>query len=167
VPGEPSAPAAQLLGTPGASSPGVDAQEEKVVAQVMRRRFIALAPGDALLEAELLMRMARVRFLPVAVGGALVGGLSHRALLVAALAKKLPGRRSQALASWLRETPVARIMGSPVSVTPGTSLGEAVARLLDKGDGCLSVVEPGAGGKRLVGLVTASDLLRAAFGFPR
>ena len=131
--------------------------------QVMRRHFIALAPGDALLEAECLMRMARVRFLPVAMGGALVGGLSHRALLAAALAKTLPGARPGALASWLRGTPVARIMASPVFVTPRTGLGEATARLLEKGHGCLSVVEPGAGKNLLVGLLTASDLLRAAF----
>lgn len=135
-------------------------RDTKLVADVMRRRFIALAPEDSLLEAERLMRMARVRFLPVSADGALLGGLSHRALLGATLASIGRG----ALEPWLRETRVASVMErSPGCVTPGTSLEEAAARLVDQGEGCLLVVEPGPGEARLVGVVTESDLLRAAF----
>ena len=134
--------------------------ELKRVGQAMRRRFIALAPEDSLAEAERLMRMARVRYLPVCAGGVLVGGLSHRALLASALAAD--GERASA--RWLRETPVARVMErAPAHVTPEAPLADAAGLLVEVDGGCLPVLDPGAGEPRLVGVVTESDLLRAAF----
>jgi CBS domain-containing protein len=128
----------------------------------MRRRFIALAPGDPLLEAERLMRMARVRFLPVSDDGVLVGGLSHRALLGSILAGE--GRNPLPLARWLSETPVAVVMEpEPARATPDMRLDEAAMLLVEVDGGCLPVVEPEAGAALLVGVVTESDLLRAAF----
>lgn len=127
----------------------------------MRRRFIALAPGDPLLEAERLMRMARVRFLPVSDDGVLVGGLSHRALLGSILASD--GRSPLPLARWLSETPVAVVMEpDPARATPDMRLEEAALLLVEIDGGCLPVVETKSTAL-LVGVVTESDLLRAAF----
>jgi len=128
----------------------------------MRRRFIALAPGDALLEAERLMRMARVRFLPVSDDGVLVGGLSHRALLGSILASD--GRSPLPLTRWLSETPVAVVMEpDPARATPDMRLDEAALLLVEVDGGCLPVVEAETGAALLVGVITESDLLRVAF----
>jgi CBS domain-containing protein len=133
----------------------------------MRRRFIALAPADPLLEAERLMRMARVRFLPVADAGLLVGGLSHRALLGVSLLEPVSLLPAEAFARWLRETPVAEVMArEPVAVTPETQLVAAAALLLELCEGCLPVVEDRGVPARLLGVLTESDLLRAAFELP-
>jgi len=139
----------------------VDLQAQRV-GQVMRRRFIALAPGDALLEAERLMRMARVRFLPVSDDGVLVGGLSHRALLGSILASD--GRSPLPLTRWLSETPVAVVMEpDPARATPDMRLDEAALLLVEVDGGCLPVVEAETGAALLVGVITESDLLRVAF----
>ena len=55
------------------------------------------------------------------------------------------------------------MLDSPYVVTPETPLRVAASRMARLGIGCLPVVEPGEHGGRLVGLVTESDLLRAAF----
>jgi len=46
------------------------------------------------------------------------------------------------------------------TIAPGATLGEAAALLLGRRIGCLPVVKPDG---TLVGLVTETDLLRAAF----
>ena len=129
------------------------------VGGVMHRSFIALEPSETLVEAELLMRMARVRALPVALDGVLVGVLSYRALvewLVVRSAHEAVGRASP------RETRVDALMEeSPSRLTPGARLDEAAARLVDRDDGCVPVVEELS--DRVVGVLTEMDLLRAAY----
>jgi acetoin utilization protein AcuB len=130
------------------------------VGRVMRRRFIALGPSETLLEAERLMRMARVRVLPVALEGELVGVLSYRALVESLLGATADDRVADDAS--LRETRVASLMdGSPCALTPGARLEEAAARLVDRGEGCLPVVDELS--ERLVGILTETDLLRAAY----
>ena len=51
--------------------------------------------------------------------------------------------------------------GRPFSLTPGAALDEAAARLVDRDDGCVPVVEELS--ERLVGVLTETDLLRAAY----
>jgi CBS domain-containing protein len=134
------------------------------VGDVMRRRFIALAPTDSLLDAERVMRMARVRTLPVADHGALVGALSHREVMSHSLASAAGEADPRACGRWLRDTPVAALMQpQPRSVTRETALAEAAARLLADGAGCIPVVEAGGATPRLIGLLTETDLLRAAY----
>jgi CBS domain-containing protein len=130
----------------------------------MRRRFIALAPADSLLDAERVMRMARVRTLPVMDGGELVGALWHREVLERSLRSVLGAADPAACARWLRDTPVAALMQRrPPAVTRETALAEAAARLLEDGAGCLSVVDSEGVAPRLIGLVTETDLLRVAY----
>lgn len=132
------------------------------VGDVMRRRFIALAPGDSLVDAERLMRIARVRSLPVVSGSTLVGVLSNRNLLESCLGASRAS--PEALGRFLVDTRTAELMDAdPAAVTPGTPLGDAARLLLDLREGCLPVVEAPGPVPRLLGIVTESDLLRAAY----
>jgi CBS domain-containing protein len=135
------------------------------VSALMRRRFVTLRPEDSLLEADRLMRMARVRALPVALGDELAGMLSHRLLLLAALADELRNAPGELPGRFLRENRVSSVMDrEPRVVTPETQLAVAVARLLEREEGCLPVVDAAGPAARLVAILTESDLLRAAYG---
>jgi CBS domain-containing protein len=130
------------------------------VADVMRRQFISLAPEDTVREAELMMRLARVRFLPVVRDGALLGLVSYHRLVQDWLGRLLrrrsgpdPARRG-----------VDRLMSpAPEALRPESSLGEAASRMAAAALGFLPVVEQVEGRPQLLGVVTESDLLRAAY----
>ena len=128
----------------------------------MRRDFIKISRGETLLEALELMRLARLRHLAIESDGVLVGILSYRSLQDALLARSFPeGSRD---ASALRASPaVDQLSGAPISIAPDATLEEAAARLERLRVGCLPVVERGAQGLRLVGLLTEMDLLHAAY----
>ena len=134
-----------------------------LVQDLMRRDFVSLAPGDSLLEAERTMRLGRIRHLPVIEDGLLVGILTHRDLLEGSLASV----REVAVADrieHLRATPVERVMRrDPWTVEPETSLRDAAQRMLHLKIGCLPVVNSGERGPVVIGLITESDLLRAAY----
>ena len=130
------------------------------MAELMRRHFISLAPKDSLLAAFQLMRLARLRVLPVVREGVLIGVLTYRDLNQALL-RELLGSPAPALEA----IPVESVMDAPtVTVAPEARLVDAATSLCRSSLGCLPVVEPGQHGPRLLGLVTESDLLRAAFG---
>jgi CBS domain-containing protein len=134
------------------------------VGGLMRRRFIQLRPGDTLLEAERLMRMARVRLLPVVEDGLLEGVLSHRRVLESSLAADGAGPSAGSSARWMREMSVDSLMDRrPHVVTPDTPLRVAVERMVEGSEGCLPVVAEGGDLRRLVGILTENDLLRAAY----
>jgi CBS domain-containing protein len=120
----------------------------------MRRDFIRLDADEDLWIAIRLMTMARVRHLPVVESGRLRGMISHRDLARAVLERALEGGRSAVkgtIGPWVREVG---------AVAPDTPLGPAVEAMAREGLPCLPAVEAGS---RLVGLLTESDLLRAAF----
>jgi CBS domain-containing protein len=52
--------------------------------------------------------------------------------------------------------------GRPCALTPGVRLEEAAARLVNRDEGCLPVVDELS--ETLVGILTEGDLLRAAYG---
>ncbi len=131
----------------------------ETVASLMRRNFISLAPDDSLLDAFQVMRLARLRLLPVVREGILVGVVTFRDLNQAVL-QELRVRPAAALEAIL----VERVMGAPAAtVGPEARLVDAATSLCRVATGCLPVVEPERDGPRLLGLVTESDLLRAAF----
>jgi CBS domain-containing protein len=138
------------------------AAPEPRVRDVMRRDFIKVSGGESLREALELMRLARLRHLTIENDGVLVGILSYRDLQDALLARSLAdGGRD---ASQLRGTSVVEhLTGAPFSIAPDATLEEAAARLERLRVGCLPVVELGEKGPRVVGLLTETDLLRAAF----
>jgi CBS domain-containing membrane protein len=118
-----------------------------------------LARTESLYVADDLMALHHVRHLPVVEEGRVVGVVSHRDLLRAALAEtvKQVGRRADEV---LRSVRVDAAMSSPaVTVTAATPMDHAIRLMLDKRIGCLPVV--GAAGA-LIGLVTTTDVMRYA-----
>jgi CBS domain-containing protein len=123
------------------------------VREIMRRDFVHAAPEESLGSALQSMRLARLRHLPVVRGGALLGILSYRDLLEQlALPDSAAGEHLQA--DDVMHEP-------PICVSPEDSLSDAADRMCRYRVGCLPVVDEG---RRLLGLVTESDLLRAAYG---
>jgi acetoin utilization protein AcuB len=129
----------------------------------MRGHFITSAPEDDLLQADETMQFARLRQLLVARNGILVGLVSQRPMLEASMMERLFRSHEEAI-EYLRAHPVSEVMLlGPQSVEAGNSLREAAVKLLEQRMACLPVVEPSPSGPRLIGLVTQSDLLKAAY----
>ena len=136
---------------------------QRRVRDLMKREFVTMSPEDTLLEAERIMRLARIRHMPIVDGGLLVGVLSHRDVVESAVPKRdeeTCKRREQ----HLQAIPVADVMrANPFTADLDTTLREAAKRMLSFRIGCLPVVETSRNGPQLVGLITESDLLRAAY----
>jgi acetoin utilization protein AcuB len=127
----------------------------------MLRNFISAEPGMNAYEAERMMRSARIRHLPVVSDGELVGIVSYRDLLQFALEHL---EREPSGVETLRSRAIESLMSrDPVTATSGTTLHEAALRMLRHRIGCLPIVDGRAkGSTRVIGLLTESDLLRAA-----
>jgi CBS domain-containing membrane protein len=129
----------------------------------MRTQFISMTPEDNLLEADRIMRLARIRHLPIARKGILVGLVSHRDILAASISK-LEERDPTERLEHLRGITVGQLMQrDPITASAETTLAEAARRMLRLKIGCLPVVRGSLDGPELVGIVTESDLLRAAY----
>lgn len=136
---------------------------EATVESLMRTNFISAAPEDSLLEADRIMRLARIRHLPVVRKGVLVGLISHRDVLAASIAKLEKCEPAERL-EHLRRISIGEVMQRDLATaTESTTLGSAARRMLRLKIGCLPVVRDGSDGPALVGLLTESDLLRAAY----
>jgi CBS-domain-containing membrane protein len=135
------------------------------VESLMRREFASLREGDRLDFADQVMRLGRVRHLPVlAPDGRVAGIVSNRDLLEASLTSVLKFGAAERR-SFLHSVDVAEVMVRDVAtVTPETSLADAARSLIERKIGCLPVVD--ATGV-MVGLVTETDLLAAAYRTPR
>jgi len=134
--------------------------EERTVSELMESEIVTLAAGDRLDLADDVMRLGRVRHIPVLEDGRVVGIVTHRDLLAASLSKALsfdPQHRR----TFMRSVDVGEVMTrEPVTVGPEASLREAARLMIGRRIGCLPVVRPDG---TLVGLLTETDLLRAAF----
>lgn len=133
--------------------------EPKVVADIMIRNVITLYEEENL---ELLMEgMERygLRHLPVVDGGKLVGLVSHRDLLRAAVSILDPGRQERE-ARYQNTLFVADLMTRDVrTVRPDTPIAEAARLLRENKFGCLPVTEEDG---TLVGIVTEADFVALA-----
>jgi CBS domain-containing protein len=117
---------------------------------------LTLAVTDKLDIADDLMRLGRIRHLPVVDGSRLVGIVSQRDLLRAAVSSLLDMDRASERA-WLRSIRVGTVMTARVfTVPPWVPVQTAVKIMLDQKIGCLPVVDDG----KLVGLLTETDCLR-------
>jgi CBS domain-containing protein len=144
------------------SSTGKRAARKRSVGELMRREFVTVSADESLLEALRIMQLARLRHLLVERNGTLAGLLSYRDLQNRTI-EVLDGS-SEALETSMHALTVEEAMiDSPYVVTPETSSQEAASRLCHLRIGCLPVVEEGPEGPRLVGIVTETDLLRAAY----
>jgi len=131
----------------------------RTVSEVLQRHYVALEAGDRLDFADQVMRLGRIRHLPVVSKGVLVGIVSNRDILAASLSKALDFARGERR-TFLHAIEVAEVMTSSVyTVTGDTRLSDAARLMLQHKIGCLPVVDAGG---TLVGLVTETDVLRAA-----
>jgi CBS-domain-containing membrane protein len=135
--------------------------QKRPVSEIMQREVVTLTTGEKLDLTQDLMNLGRVRHLPVLDDDQrVVGIVSDRDLLAAAMTNVLdfdPASRR----TFLRSIEVAEVMAKEVvTVTPDTELGEVARIFVERKIGCVPVV--GARGE-LIGLVTETDLIAAAF----
>jgi CBS domain-containing membrane protein len=134
--------------------------EDRRVSEVMEGEVVTLAASDRLDLAEDVMRLGHVRHIPVLDDGRVVGIVTHRDLLSASLSQALSFDPKQRR-TFMHSVDVGEVMSRDVvTVAPDATLGEAAALLLGRRIGCLPVVKPDG---TLLGLVTETDLMRAAF----
>jgi CBS domain-containing protein len=130
-----------------------------LVAELMQPEVAFLRPEESLDLVDDLMNLGRVRHLPVVDGDRLVGVVSHRDLVAAALSKQPdvePVRRRE----FLREITVRDIMSTDLAtIAPTATLEEAAEALLERRVGALPVLL----GTRLVGILSETDLVRHAY----
>ncbi len=128
------------------------------VAQLMRKDFITVEPHEPMLEVVQTMRLARLRHVIVAQDGALLGMVSYRDLVE--LLSKAPG----GLEGEHGDERIDLAMRPDLhTTTPDEALPAAASRLWHHHVGCLPVVQASPEGIQLVGLITETDLLRAAY----
>jgi CBS domain-containing protein len=133
---------------------------DRRVEEVMQSEVVTLAASDRLDLADDVMRLGQVRHIPVLDDGRVVGIVTHRDLLAASLSKTLSFDAGQRR-TFLHSVDVGEVMARDVvTVAADATLDEAATLLLGRRIGCLPVVKADG---RLVGLVTETDLLRAAF----
>jgi CBS-domain-containing membrane protein len=133
---------------------------DSAVERIMQREFASVRSDERLDFVDDVMALGRVRHMPVVDDGKLVGVVSQRDLLAASLSRVLDFD-NQERRTFLRSIDVREVMaGRPITVAPTATLAEAATLLLRHKIGCLPVV--GSGGEAL-GLVTETDLLRAAY----
>ncbi|MCC6559532.1 MAG: CBS domain-containing protein [Polyangiaceae bacterium] len=129
------------------------------VRDIMTWPVTALAPTDTLAFAEQLMNVERVRHFPVVDGDVLVGLLSHRDILAAAIST-LQNPSDEADFAAKRKAHVGEVMrGDVETVTPDQDAMEAADRILSQKIGCLPVVDER---HHLVGIVTEADFVAIA-----
>jgi CBS domain-containing protein len=135
--------------------------ETRRVSEIMQSEVVTLAAGDRLDLADDVMRLGRVRHIPVLErDGRVVGIVTHRDLLAASLSRALAFDASERR-TFMHSIDVGEVMSRDLAtIGRDATLAEAAALLLGRRIGCLPVVEPDG---TLVGLVTETDLLRAAF----
>ncbi|MGH9869951.1 MAG: CBS domain-containing protein [Candidatus Polarisedimenticolia bacterium] len=122
----------------------------------MTRPVITVSEKESLRDAIALMQRHRIRHLPVISSDRLVGILTDRDVK-RATPSLLTGVSQEEYDGVLKETHVGQVMTrNPFTVTPSTSLRDAVKILLDRRFNGVPVVENG----RLLGILTATDLLR-------
>jgi CBS domain-containing membrane protein len=125
------------------------------VRDFMKTEVATLEASDHLDLADGIMRLGRIRHLPVVSGERVVGIVSERDLLRAAVSSLLQ-LGFAAEREWLAKISVQAVMTPKVFTIPSSaSLRSAVKIMTEKRIGCLPVVDDG----RLVGLLSESDCL--------
>jgi len=122
----------------------------------MTRPVITMAEDQTLREAIALMQRHRIRHVPIVSGEAILGILTDRDVK-RATPSLLSGVSQAEFDQVLHTTTVSHVMTrNPYTITPSTSLRDAIKLMLDRRFSSLPVVEAG----RLIGILTVTDLLR-------
>ena len=120
---------------------------------------MTLTEGQSLREAIVLMQRHHIRHIPVVEGERVIGLVTDRDVK-RATPSLLSGVDQEQFDEVLSRTRIAQVMTrDPFTVTPSTSLKDAVKVVIQRKFGALPVVE----GEKLVGIITATDLLRAFY----
>ena len=126
------------------------------VKDIMSTAVEVVGRNDDLSQVEDLMAAKKLRHVPVLEDGEVVAIVSQRDLFKAMMSSTM-GYGEKAQRTYLHGVRVKEIMTYPVvTVAPETSVDAAAELVLQKGIGCLPVVDSG----RLVGIVTKTDLIR-------
>ncbi len=127
------------------------------VSEIMTREVVTLQEGQSLREALGLLQRHRIRHVPVLSEGRLIGIVTDRDLK-RATPSLLSGIDRESFDKVLDETRVGQVMTrNPYTVTPSMRLKDAAKILIDQRFGALPVIDGG----KLIGIVTATDLLKA------
>jgi len=126
------------------------------VREIMSKDIEVVDRNDNLRTVEERMATKQLRHLPVLEQGEVVGIVTQRDLFKAAMSSTM-GYGEKAQQAYLQSVRVKEIMTYPVvTVAPDTSVAAAAEMMINKGIGCLPVVD----GTTLVGMITKTDLLR-------
>jgi CBS domain-containing protein len=126
----------------------------------MSCKIVTLAVDDSLDLVEDIMRLGQIRHMPVVDGNRLVGVVSNRDLLAASLSITFDFD-TKARRSHIGSVQVREVMSSDLfTVAPDTTLEMVASVMVKHKVGCVPVAESDA---QLVGLVTETDLLKAAY----
>ena len=126
------------------------------VREIMSPDIEVVDRNDNLRTVEERMATKQLRHLPVLEQGEVVGIVTQRDLFKAAMSSTM-GYGEKAQQAYLQSVRVKEIMVYPVvTVAPDTSVAAAADMMMNKGIGCLPVVED----HQLIGIVTKTDLLR-------
>lgn len=128
------------------------------VDEVMSRELYVVAPDTPLPAVKEQMDRLRIRHVPVVSGGVLCGIVTSRDVLLRSRLGALGD------VSVDNVTVLDAMSGQPLSCRPETLVRDAAATLLVHHFDCLPVVDPAG---RLLGLLTASDLLRLLAPVPK
>lgn len=124
-----------------------------LVRNSMTREVVTVGPEATAAEALALCRERRIRHVPVVEGGRLVGIISDRDLRSATPALGDPDRTAA-----LERITVGDVMARDiVTARPDDPIEHAAMAMYEKKIGCLPVVD----GDALVGILTASDVMKA------
>ena len=127
-----------------------------LVKDLMTSQVEVVDRNDDLLMIDELMENRQIRHLPVVEDHKIVGLVTQSDMFKAMMSSAM-GYGEMAQQKFLRSLRVKEVMVYPVvTVSPDTQLEEAIGMMMEKGIGCLPVVN----GTQLVGMVTKTDLLR-------
>jgi CBS domain-containing protein len=126
------------------------------VSDLMATDVVTVDRNDDLRLVDDIMAERHIRHIPVIEDDIVVGLVSQRDVFKARMSSTMGyGEKGQRL--FLQTILVKEIMSHPaMTVTPETSVQEAIDLLIDKGIGCLPVVQR----DQLVGIVTKTNLLQ-------
>jgi CBS domain-containing protein len=126
------------------------------VHEIMSKDIEVVDRNDNLRTVEDRMATKQLRHLPVLEQGEVVGIVTQRDLFKATMSSTM-GYGEKAQQAYLQSVRVKEIMVYPVvTVSPDISIAAAAEMMINKGIGCLPVVDD----HRLIGIVTKTDLLR-------
>ena len=126
------------------------------VCEIMSKNIEVVDRNDNLRTVEERMATKQLRHLPVLEQGEVVGIVTQRDLFKATMSSAM-GYGEKAQQAYLQSVRVKEIMVYPVvTVSQDISVAAAAEMMINKGIGCLPVVDD----HQLIGVVTKTDLLR-------